>query len=592
MRTTTIRFFSFVATAVLLGAFAANCFGQGAAASDVVMVLPFENTSNRPEYNWVGESFADSLADLLNKPGLLVVSSDQRELAYQRLRLPETVIPSRATAIKLAREAKATMIVIGTYSVLPAHEDGQPEDARTEKDKSSAEAYVQLTARVIKVNEGRTLGEMLDGGWATRQFDFGGPLTTLQNIHGRLAYQILYQRDKALPYSQNQLVQEATKVPQKAFEAYVKAVQLSERDPRRANYLKNAMKFYADANGGAVYSQATFELGRFFMVEGKWKEATEYFTKLQKKDPHYAEAAFYAALGYAKGGDLGHALAAIVPLSSDVPLIGIYNNAGAIAIQAAREEKKDEERGRLLAQGTSFLARASESSTDDPMVHFNYALALFLSGKFAEAADQLKPVITADPQDGQAYFLYAKSLEKTGKTETANAADDQARRYLGTYAKWQTEWQKSQTVNGVGARLRDVLNRDDVYNLTMPPTVAETGTEDLLAKARDLYQAGRDEEALPELHRVVMLEPTNAEAYLLSGRINLRRGDPEAAIAALKTAIFWDPKLIDAHILLGRIFLERGDRGEATKYATSAMTIDANNQEAIALQRQVTMGKN
>jgi tetratricopeptide (TPR) repeat protein len=600
MRTITIRFFSFVApgffslvaAAVLLGACAANCFGQGAAASDVVMVLPFENTSNRPEYNWVGESFADSLAELLNKPGLLVVSGDQRELAYQHLRLPETVIPSRATAIKLAREAKATMIVIGTYSVLPGQEESQPEGAKPEKDKSSAEAYVQLTARVIKVNEGRTLGEMLDGGWATRQFDFGGPLTTLQNIHGRLAYQILYQRDKALPYSQNQLVQEATKVPQKGFEAYVKAVQLNERDERRANYLKNAMKYYADANGGAVYSQAAFELGRYFMSQGKWKDATEYFTKLQKKDPHYAEAAFYAALGYAKLGDLGHALAAIVPLSSEVPLIGIYNNAGAIAIQAAREEKRDEERGRLLAQGTSFLASAAESTTDDPMVHFNYALALFLSGKFAEASEQLKPVITADPQDGQAYFLYAKSLEKTGKNETANAADDQARRYLGTYAKWQTEWQKSQTVNGLGPRLRDVLNRDDVYNRDKPPSVEDTGTEDLLAKARDLYQAGRDEEALPELHRVVMLEPTNAEAYLLSGRINLRRGDAEAAIAALKTAIFWDPKLIDAHILLGRIFLERGDRGEATKYATSAMTIDSNNQEAIALQRQVTMGKN
>ena len=227
------------------------------------------------------------------------------------------------------------------------------------------------------------------------------------------------------------------------------------------------------------------------------------------------------------------------------------------------------------------------------MVQFNYALSLFLSGKYAEAADRLKPVITADPQDGQAYFLYAKSLEKIGKAETANAADDQARRYLlPTYAKWQTEWQKSQTVNGVTARLRDVLNRDDIYKFGEPQTVTDTGTEDLLAKARDLYQAGRDEEALPELHRVVMLEPTNAEAYLLSGRINLRRGDPEAAIAALKTAIFWDPKLIDAHILLGRIFLERGDRGEATKYATSAMTIDSNNQEAIALQRQVTMGKN
>ena len=595
MRTTFIRLFYSLAIALLLPLYAANCFGQSASGSDVVMVLPFENTSNRPEYNWVGESFADSLAELLNKPGLLVVSSDERELAYQRLRLPETVIPSRATAIKLAREAKASLIVIGTYSVIPAEDDNKSDNPKPEKDKSSAEAYVQLTARVIKVNEGRTLGQMFDGGWATRQFDFGGPLTELQKIHGRLAYQILYQRDPALPFSQNQLVQEATKVPQRAFEAYVKGVQLSERDSKRANYLKNALRFYADANGGATYPQAAFELGRFYMLEGKWKDATEYFTKLQKKDPHYAEAAFYAALGYTKLGDLGHALAAIVPLSSDVPLIGIYNNAGAIALQASREEKKDDERARLLAQGTSFLARAAESSTDDPLVHFNYALALFLSGKYTEAADHLKPVISADPRDGQAYFLYAKSLEKVGKTETANAADDQARRWLPTYAKSQTEWQKSQTVRGVSPRMRDVLNRDDVATLVKPginTTDFGSGAEDLLAKARDLYQAGRDDEALPELHRVVMLEPTNAEAYLLSGRINQRRGDQEAAIAALKTAIFWDPKLIDAHILLGRIFLERGDRGEATKYATSAMTIDSNNQEAIALQRQVTMGKN
>jgi tetratricopeptide (TPR) repeat protein len=595
MRTTLVTFLNGLAIALLLTLYSGICLGQSTPGSDVVMVLPFENTSNRPEYNWVGESFADSLAELLNKPGLLVVSSDERELAYQRLRLPQTVIPSRATAIKLAREAKASLIVIGTYSVIPAEGDSKSDNAKPEKDKSSAEAYVQLTARVIKVNEGRTLGQMFDGGWATRQFDFGGPLTDLQKIHGRLAYQILYQRDPALPFSQNQLVQEATKVPQRAFEAYVKGAQLGERDAKRANYLKNALRFYSEANGGAIYPQATFELGRFYMLEGKWKDATEYFTKLQKKDPHYAEAAFYAALGYSKLGDLGHALAAIVPLSSDVPLIGIYNNAGAIAVQASREEKKDGERARLLTQGTSFLARAAESSSDDPLVHFNYALALFLSGKYAEAADHLKPVITADPRDGQAYFLYAKSLEKIGKTDTANAADDQARRWLPTYAKSQTEWQKSQTVGSVSPRMRDVLNRDDVSTLVRDQTITAnkgSGTEDLLAKARDLYQAGRDDEALPELHRVVMLEPTNAEAYLLSGRINQRRGDQEAAIAALKTAIFWDPKLIDAHILLGRIFLERGDRGEATKYATSAMTIDSNNQEAIALQRQVTMGKN
>src|ERR1044072_10022071 len=153
MRTTFIRLFSVLAIGLFIALSGVNTFGQAAPTSDVVMVLPFENTSNRPEYNWVGESFADSLADLLNKPGLLVVSSDERELAYQRLRLPETVIPSRATAIKLARQAKATMIVIGSYSVTPpaptATDNKNPE-------KAPADAYVQVTAAVRKVNEGRS----------------------------------------------------------------------------------------------------------------------------------------------------------------------------------------------------------------------------------------------------------------------------------------------------------------------------------------------------------------------------------------------------------------------------------------------------
>jgi tetratricopeptide (TPR) repeat protein len=556
------------------------------------MVLSFENTSNRPEYNWVGESFANSLTDLFNKPGLQVVSSDERSLAYQRVGLPDTMIPSRATSIKLAREAKATMIVLGTYTVTPPQEpDPKATKGKPEKDKSSAEAYVQGTVRVIKVNEGRTLGRVLDGGWATEKFDFSGPLTTLQTIQGRLAYQILSQRDRALPYSQNQLVQEATKIPPLAFQAYVKAVQLDDRDERRANYLKNALRLYAEANGGDVYSEASFELGRYYLIDGKWKDAAENFIKLQKKEPHYTEAAFYAGLAYAKLSDFGRALASLVPLASDTPLIGVYNNAGAVAINYAREQKKDEERQRLLSQGITFLERAAESSPDDSMVRFNYAYGLFLSGKYAEASDQLRPVITSDPRDGQAYFLFAKSLEKIAKAEAAEAADNQARRYLQTYAKWQDEWQKSQTTSKVVLRMRDVLNLDDISDLTHghPPDGA-SATEDLLAKARELYQAGRDDEALPELHRVVMIEPTNAEAYLMSGRINLRRGDQEAAIAALKTAIFWDPKLIDAYILLGKIFLERGDRAEATKYATAAMGIDPNNQEAIALQRQVTMG--
>ena len=563
-------------------------------ATDVVLVLPFENRSNHTEYNWIGESFADSLAVLLNKPGLIVVTSDERAVAYQRLRLPLNVLPSRATTIKIAREVKASMIVIGTYDVTVAAP--QPDKPKNQLD--SARASIVGEARVIRVNEGRMAGDMFEGGWAPRVYDFGGTVSDLQKVNGELAYQILFQRDRALSFSRNQLVQEATKVPPEAFEAYIKGLLTDERDSTRAVYFKNAMKLYANVNGGAVYSDAAFQLGRFYLGQSQWKEAAEYLSMVQKKEPHYGEAQFYAGLAYWKQDDLAHALSVLLPLADEkvMPLVGVYNNAGAVSVEAARAEKKPEENARLLKQGITLLSRAVDSSPDDTMVLFNYAYALFLAEKYPDAAEKLQTVIAADQRDGQAYFLLAKAQERAGRADAAMAADNLARKNLQSYAKWQTEWQKSQTLPGLTLRARDVLNQVDISDLGRRKAIddaAASNSEEALSRIRDLYDKGQDDEALGEIRKLLVVEPTNAEAFLLSGRINQRRGDQEAAIAALKTAIFWDPppKMIDAHILLGKIFLERGDLGEARKYAASAMNIDPSNQEALALQRQVTRGK-
>lgn len=545
-------------------------------ANDVVIVLPFENVSNMREFNWVGESFADSLAGLLNMPGMAVVSGGEREMVYQRLRLPLHTLPSRATAIKIAREARATMVVVGTYEVAPPQDD-------------KSKATLRGSARVIRVNEGRLMGTTMDDGrWAWRPYDFGGPLTNLQKIQGRLAYDILYERDKALPVSLNRILEQATKVPPLAFEGYVKGV-LTNDPEKRSAYLRNAMRDYGRANAGEVYAQAAFELGHLYLEQKDWKRAAEHFSMLQKNDPRYTEAAFYAAYSYWRGNDLAQALGALMPLTSGAPLTSVYNNTGAISTQAARGAKKAEERERLLKQAVTYLARAAESSPDDPMVRFNYAYALLLSGKNAEAAEQLRPVIKGNPRDGEALFLFAKALERAGQKTAADVNDNEARRYLPSYAKLQTEWQSAQTTSEIPVRLRQVFDRAEIVTIERPPLEDpnRTKTEDLLKKARELYTAGRDDEALPELRRVLMVEPMNAEAYLLNGRIYQRRGDLDASISALKTALFWDGKLIDAHILLGRIFLERGDRTMALAHAKSAMQIDQNNQEAIALERLV-----
>src|SRR2546423_13682746 len=74
----------------------------GAAATDTIVTMPFENVSGRAECNWVGESFAAQLADLLDKPGLVGIRPDERNVAYKQEGLPPTAILTRATMIKIA----------------------------------------------------------------------------------------------------------------------------------------------------------------------------------------------------------------------------------------------------------------------------------------------------------------------------------------------------------------------------------------------------------------------------------------------------------------------------------------------------------
>ncbi len=558
-------------------------------ASDTVIILPFENTSGQREFNWVGESFADSLAGLLGGHGLRSVSNDARELAYQQVYCPGracdprvlTIVPSRASAIKIARAAGASLVVLGTYEVSPSQDE-------------KTVAQVRGSARVIRINEGRLSGKvMADGRWATHEFFFGDALINLQTVQGKLAYQILYEQDDKLPFSQNAIVEQATKVPVKAFESYVKGT-LTDDPEKKSAYLTNAMKDYERANPGSIFKQAAFELGHLFYAQRDFKRAAEHFSMLQKRDPHYAEAAFYAALGYWYGGEAQSALDALMPLTTDMPLTSVYNNAGAIAAQAARNEKDAAKRDNLLKQATGILSRAAESSPEDTDVRFNYAYALILSGKNAEAVEQLREVVKLKPRDPEGLFLFAKMLEKTGQADAAKVNDEEARRYFNNYAKAQVEWQERQTTSLVPLRLRPDFNRADYIAAveTQPDPLATVNPQDLLAKARELYAAGRDDEALMELRDVVRIEPMTPETYLITGRIYMRRGELASAISQLKAAIFWDndKKLIEPYILLGRIFLERGDRTQAMAYAHTAMQIDPNNQEAIALQRQVQVG--
>jgi tetratricopeptide (TPR) repeat protein len=551
--------------------------------NDTVMILPFENTSDKTEFNWVGESFADALSDLLKVPTLNVVSNDERKTIQQKLRVPLTVLPSLATSLKLAREGKATILIGGKYNIVPAQGD--------------TAATVSVTAKIIRVNEGRFLSEEFpDGRRITRDIILNDALQNLQTIQGQVAYQILYQRDKALPFSQNQFVESANKVPARAFEAYIKGLLTSEADSQtRENYFKNAMRLYGEAKANETYSNAALELGHSYLNQKKFTEAVDYFSRIQPASPQYAEAAFYTGLIQWQQKNYDQALAVLRPLAEDLKLTSVYNTLGAIAVQSAIADRKNKGKSdALLKEGLEFLKKASESAPDEITSRFNYAFALFLNADYKEADTQFRPVLAANPRDGEAYFLLAKALEKTGDATAAADFDNQARRFLvenNRYAKLESGWKNNQ-VDEVNLRVQQPPRKDFVSVVLIkkqatPTTAPLNETETLLAQARTLYKNGSDDEAMIVLRRVLASEPMSAEAYLLLGNIHLRRGDLEQAVSSLKTALFWDNKLIMAHVGLGKIYLQRGDCLQAKSYASSAFAVDSENQDALGLQRQV-----
>jgi tetratricopeptide (TPR) repeat protein len=586
-----------LAIAILLMGVSAAAFGQ-ARFTDKVMVLPFENTSGKPEFNWVGESFALSLSELLRVPGLNVVSNGERKMTQQRLRVPLASLPSLATALKMSRESGATLLVTGKYNIVPAQGD--------------TAATINTTVKIVRVNEGRFLAEEIDGRLIQRDIILNDALGNLQTMQGQIAYQILYQRDKSsLAYSQNDMVVAASKIPARAFEAFIKGL-LTQAPEQRENFYKNAIRIFNETTPDSTFVEAALELGHLYLSQQKYNDAVDAFERVVSanracrergkndnkivlcNDESFAEASFYIGLIQWRQEKYEQALAVLRPLAEDLKLTSVYNMLGAIAVQASRAEKKNEQRSAaLLKEGTDLLKKAADSAENDTSIQFNYAMAAYLSGNQLEAIPILREVIASKPQDGEAYYVLAKALTATNDAGAA-AADNQARTLLASgnrYANLEKEWLRAKTITDIPLRVEQPQRRDFVSVVLSkregePVTAAVSESDRLMEQARTQFKNGQDDDAMATLRRVLASEPMSAESYLILGKIHLRRGDREQAASSFKTAIFWDNKLTDAYVNLGRIHLERGECLQVKTYVAQALEVDRDNPEVAALQRQ------
>jgi tetratricopeptide (TPR) repeat protein/TolB-like protein len=550
--------------------------------ADTVIVMPFENETANPEHNWVGESFAEALSELMRVPGLTMVTNAERRTVQQRLGIPVASIPSLATALRIARESRATILIMGSYRIIAATDE--------------VASAIDVTVRMVRTDGGR-IGEGSEaaGDAQRREVKIEDALSRLRRIQGLISYQLLVMRDRTLPFPQVEFVKQAEKVPARAFEAYIKGLLTPDSEPViKERYFINALKLRAEEQND-VYSEAALELGHFYIARRRFNEAVEYFSRIGDKTEFYPEAAFYAGLVFWQQANFNQALAVLSPLADELALPNVYNTLGAIAIQSARNEKKDKavSSGRLT-EGIDYLRKGIELKPDDRDLRFNYGLALFTNENFPEAVAQFRELLSLNPSDGEGFFLLAKALEMI-QDPSAFDTDNQSRRLLvqgDRYARLQTDWQRAKSIEAVNLRVllpprRDfvtvVLNRKRSY--VERQIISES--ERLLQQIRLAYVEGRDADATQLLNRLSVSEPMSAEGYLIRGQIHLRQGEMDDARDRFKTALFWDNGLIDAHIALVRIFLAKNDCQQATTYLVSAEAINPDHSDLATLRRQV-----
>lgn len=535
------------------GSFASPSFASPTFASPTIVVMPFENSSGRIEYNWIGESFATGLAELLDKPGMVAIHSDERDVAYKQEGLPPTAILTKATMIKIAERAGASLLVIGTYRITG---DGR-------------EAILTAAARVIDIREGRLVG---------REHTYGGPILELQRVQGELAYEILYQQNPALSFSRNALISQATRPPIGAFENYIKGKLTRDREAR-IDFLERAIKDHGEKAGGPYFS-AIFELGRTLYEAGEHKRAVEELEKIEEKDPRYSEAVFYVGFGQDATGASDKALETLQRLAPLLPLYEVYNNIGVLLIK-----KKQ------YAEAVNHLKPAADAAPRDTDTLFNLGYAYHLAGDRTNAASTLKRALERRQSDGESHYILSKVLTAAGDSAGAAEASNHAKKLLAAYAQWETRG-----VPMIG-RMKSSFSKANYYRYRRDQDVRAgrqavsadhaTEQEQLLEVARSAFFAGRDEDALSSLGRLLQVAPQNHEAHLLMGRLYERRGDFERATNALKAAVFWNPRLVPAHVLLGRIALLKNDCTAAESSLNKALQIDQTNQDAQALKRLV-----
>lgn len=337
-------------------------------------VLPFFNTSRNTNLDWIGESLAASLQDVLSAEGQMVVERDDRVEAYRRLSVRPYTLLTRASVLKIGEELDAEHVIFGQFSAKP--------DANA---NSKSRGTIEISARILDLKAMRQGPE----------FRESGPLEDLAGLQSHLAWQTLRFVEPQSAPSEAAFRERHPAVRLDAIENFIRGLLAANPDEQHRLFTQ-AVRL------DSRYSQPCFELGRLLWNKKEYRLAADWFQKVSPGDAHYHQATFFLGLSRYYSGDFEGARSAFQMVLNAVPLSEVYNDLGAAQSRAN------------LPGALDSFRKALEGDRSDPAYQFNVGYMLWKSGNFDAAAGNFRALLDRDPTDAEARLMLDRCDKRAG----------------------------------------------------------------------------------------------------------------------------------------------------------------------------------
>jgi tetratricopeptide (TPR) repeat protein len=513
-------------SAVFVLLLSAAAFAQGpTTAGQTILVVPFDNQSQAPGIEWIGDSFPELLEERLNSPTLFVLPREDRIRAYDRVGIPAGLHSSRATLYRIAEQLDVDYVVLGLYRF----------DGRT----------FTTTAQLLDMRRQRLLPEMIES----------GPLLQLIDVQTALAWDVLHALRPEISISREAYAAAAPALHLDAFENYIRGV-TAPTAQEQIQHFREAVRL------NPAYPEALLQLGKAYYQGKQYEPAVSALARVPEDHPLAREANFYLGLAAYDQEDYPRAEAAFGFAVARLPLAEVYNNLGVVNSHADRKAAAE------------YFQKAIAADPNDPDYHFNLAVELYRIGDMANASHQLRETLALRSSDSG-----AKSLLDT---ITATPGASAQRPFLPASQKMPLERIRF-NYDESSFRLL-ALNIDAVAEQRLAKTDPLTHARFHNDRGHQLLAQGFLAQAEAEFREALALNSSSPEAHAGLASVlqaeNNEAGARSEAEEALRLRQFPEPLLVLASLDL------RDNRAEAAaENIDKALRLEPSNAAALALKR-------